>query len=148
MSANKSLSPKLVWMNNSRIRLKFKGNCLKQENKAAFTPKNVVNLFIVYELDTWPQDLDTEFALNDCLLGNIKITKNADFNKYSSSGYGIGDDSRSDFSIQNLDWSENVIIVRVIMSPSAHTNNKENDILMFGKGLTQRSDDTMLTAEA
>ena len=28
-TANKSLSPKLVWMNNSRIKLEFKGSCLK-----------------------------------------------------------------------------------------------------------------------
>ena len=40
-------------MNNPRIRLKYKGSCLKQEDKAHFTPKNMVNLFIVYELDKW-----------------------------------------------------------------------------------------------
>ena len=51
--ANASVSPKLVWMNNSRIRLKFKGNCLKQGDKTPFIPNNVVNLLIVYELDTW-----------------------------------------------------------------------------------------------
>ena len=44
-------------MNNSRIRLKLKERCLKQEDKAPFTPKNVVNLFIVYELDMWSRDL-------------------------------------------------------------------------------------------
>ena len=47
---NKNLSPKLI-RNDSRIRLKFTWSCLKQENKAPFTPKNVVNLFIAYELD-------------------------------------------------------------------------------------------------
>ena len=45
------LSPKLVWY-NYKIKQKFKGSSLKQEDKAAFTPKNVVNLFIVYELDS------------------------------------------------------------------------------------------------
>ena len=35
---NHILSPKLVWMNNSRIRLKFEGSCLEQE-KATFNPK-------------------------------------------------------------------------------------------------------------
>ena len=39
---NKSLSPKMIW-NISRIRLKFKGSCLKQEDKAVFTPNNSVN---------------------------------------------------------------------------------------------------------
>ena len=62
---NKSLSPKLVWINNSRIRLKFKESCLKQEDKAPFTPNSVVNLFILYELNTWSRDLNTDFTLKD-----------------------------------------------------------------------------------
>ena len=37
-------------LNISRIRLKFKGSCLKQKNKATFTPNNEVNLFAAYEL--------------------------------------------------------------------------------------------------
>ena len=64
--ANVSVFPKLIWM-NTRIRLKFKGSCLKQEDTAPFTPNNVVNLFIVYELDSWSSDLDTDFSLVGCL---------------------------------------------------------------------------------
>ena len=60
------LSPKLG-LNRSRIRLKFKASCLKQEDRALFTPNNVVNLFLVYELDTWSRDLYTDFTLKDCL---------------------------------------------------------------------------------
>ena len=48
--ANKVLSPKLLW-NNSRLRLGFEVICLKQEDTTSFTPNNVVNLFIVYELE-------------------------------------------------------------------------------------------------
>ena len=55
-------------MNNSRIRLEFKGNCLKQEDKPAYTPKNVVNLYIVYELNIWSQDVNAEFTVKDCYL--------------------------------------------------------------------------------
>ena len=47
-ATNKILSPKPVWMNNSRIRLRFEGISLKQEDTTPFTPSNVVNLFIVY----------------------------------------------------------------------------------------------------
>ena len=72
-TANKSLFSKLVWMNNSRIRLEFKGNCLKQD-KAPFTRNNVVNLFIVYELYRWSKELNAEFTPKDCLFGNVKIT--------------------------------------------------------------------------
>ena len=54
-------------MNNSRIRLKIKASCLKQKDKVFFTRKNVVTLFMVYELDTWSRDLEIDFALKDCL---------------------------------------------------------------------------------
>ena len=55
-TANKSFSPKMIWINNSRIKLRFTGSCLRQEF-ATFTPNNVANLFILYELDRWSQDL-------------------------------------------------------------------------------------------
>ena len=51
-TTNKGLSPKLVWY-DSRIKFKFKGSCLEQEDQATFTPKNVVIFFNVYELDSW-----------------------------------------------------------------------------------------------
>ena len=54
-------------MNNSKVRLKFRGSCLQHEDKAAYTPKCVVYLFIFYELDTWARDLNTDFALGVCL---------------------------------------------------------------------------------
>ena len=45
----KSLSSRLVWYSCTRLRLYFKGSCLKQEDRAIFIPKNIVNLFTVYE---------------------------------------------------------------------------------------------------
>ena len=80
-------------MNNSKIRLRFTGSCLKQD-PTTLTPNNIVNFFIVYKLDRGLQDLNSKFTLKDCLFGNVKITKNADVNKYSYSGYEIGFDSR------------------------------------------------------
>ena len=55
-------------MNSSRIRLEFKGSCLKQGN-VTFTPNNILNLFIVYELDRWSRDFNAEFPLQNCLFG-------------------------------------------------------------------------------
>ena len=135
-------------MNNSRLRLEFKESCLKQEDKAAFTPNNVVNLFIAYELDTWSKNLNAEFTLKDCWFGNVKITKNADPDKFSYSGYGIGFDFRSLFSITNFDWGKNFIIFGVDMSSSVDIDNKSKDILILDKGPTQRLDNTTLTREA
>ena len=52
VAANHSLSPKLIWMSNLRIRrqsCKLKGSCLK-EDKVTFTQRNKVNSFIAYDL--------------------------------------------------------------------------------------------------
>ena len=126
-TANKSLSPKLVWMSNSKIRWKVTGSCLKQDF-ATFIPNNVVNLFVVYELDrSW----HTKFTLKYCSFGNVKVTKNAYPNKYSYSGYGFGFDSQSFLSIPNFDWGKNVIIFGIDMSSSAHANDKNKDILIL-----------------
>ena len=134
-------------MKNSRIKLEFKVSHLKQD-KAYFTPKNVVNLYIVYELNMWSQDLNAEFTLKDCLFQAVKLAKNANTNKYSCSGYGIGFDSRSIFSVPNFDWGKNVIIFGVDMSSSVHTNNKNKNILILGKRQTKGLDNTSLTTEA
>ena len=97
-TANKSLFPKLL-CNKSRLRLRFEGSCLEQEDTVPFTPNNIVNLFIVYKLGRWSRDVNTGFTLKDCLLGAVKITKNVDADKCKHSGYSIGFDSRSEFSL-------------------------------------------------
>ena len=106
-------------MNNSKIRLRFTGSCFKQD-KTTFAPNNVVHFYIVYELDRWSQDLNAKFTLKDYLFGNVKITKNADPNKCSYSGYGIRFDSRSLFSIpiligvkMPLFWNLYELIIRI-----------------------------------
>ena len=50
---------------------------------------NVVNFFIVYELNRWSKDLNAQFTLKECLFGNFGINKNAHPDKYFHSGYGI-----------------------------------------------------------
>ena len=62
------------------------------------TPNSIVNLFIVYELDG-TRDLDIYLTLKNCLFGAVKLTKNADPDKYKYSSYSIGFDSRGEFSL-------------------------------------------------
>ena len=62
----------------------------------------MVNLFIVYQLGTWSQELNADFTIKDCLFESVKIIKNADTDKYSYSGYGIGFDSGSLFQFKIL----------------------------------------------
>ena len=37
------------------------------------------------------------FYIKYCLFGSVKLTKNADLDRYKYCGYGIGFDSRSEF---------------------------------------------------
>ena len=78
--------------------------------------------------------LNAEFTLTDCLFGAVKLTKNTNPNKSSYSGYGIGFDSPSLFSIPNFDWGKNVIIFGLDMSSSVRANNKNKDLLILDKG--------------
>ena len=77
--------------------MKFKRICLN-EKSVSFLLKKVLRLYISYTLDTWSKDLYLDFALCNCLFGAVKLTINADADKYRYSGYSIGFDSRSQFS--------------------------------------------------
>ena len=50
-----------------------KGSCLKQRNMF-FTPPNKIFL-IAFKLHTWSRDLKSDFTLNDCLFGGVKLAK-------------------------------------------------------------------------
>ena len=83
--------------NDSRTRLKFEGCSLKQEDTAHVTLNSVASLFIIYELDTWLREINTDVTLKDYLFRSEKLIENADPDKYKYSGYGIGFDSRLEF---------------------------------------------------
>ena len=53
-------------------------------------------------------------TLENCLFGAVKLTKNADIDKYGYSGYGIGFDRHGRFSF---------------MSSSTKIDNRKKDIL-------------------
>ena len=58
---------KLKRIHNSRIAVDFKGRCLKQ-GKSNLIRRSVLNLFIVYVLDTRSSNLNAKFTLGECLL--------------------------------------------------------------------------------
>ena len=73
---------------NEIIGTKFEENCVKQD-EISRNHREVVNLFIVYKLDTRPRYLSTDFALDDCLFEAVKLSKNVCKDKYSYSGIGL-----------------------------------------------------------
>ena len=60
-------------------------------------------MFIAHELDTLSRDLNTKFALDDCLFGAVKLKESADPNKNGYNGYDVGFDARSRFHCQLMD---------------------------------------------
>ena len=90
----------------------------------------------------------TDFRLSSCLFGSVKLTMNADLDKYKYSGYIIWFDSRWEISFTDGNMGGNVIIFRADMRSSVHTDNKNKDILILSKEPTQGVDDIALTARA
>ena len=89
-----------------------------KQSKISYTHGKVVTNYVVYELGA------SSFHVNDptlknCLFGAVTITKNADINKYGSSGYGIGFDRRGNFSFPGGEFGQNLLIFGVDMSFSA-----------------------------
>ena len=82
------------------------------------------------------------------MFGNFRLTKNADPDKYSYSGYRIGSDFPSLVSTAYFDWSKNISICGIYMSSSVHIHSKNEDILIVVKGPTQRLDHITLIVEA
>ena len=126
--------------------MNFNRHCLIK-NKTSI-PKEVIHLYISYTLRPQLRNLNGDFTLGNYLFESVKLTKNADLDKYKYTGYGIGFDTRLEFLFTDGCYGKNVIIFGADMSSTVHVNNKGKDILILGEGLTQGSDDTKLTAEA
>ena len=136
-----SLSPLIDYVGN-KIRLKFYGSCLKQSNKVTYTHRTIVNIYIVYELGASTSH-NNDLTLKNCLFGAVTLTKNADIEKYGYSGYGIGFHRRSSFSFPSVRFGQNVLILGVDMSSSAHIDNEKKDILVIRNGQTQGLERTL-----
>ena len=82
------------------------------------------------------------------MIGSVKLTNNADPDKYNYSGYGKGFDFCSEFSFKDGSVRKNVIIFGAGMSSPVQINDKDINILILDKGPTEGLDDTTLKAEA
>ena len=88
--------------------MNFNGDFLIKNNVSI--PKKVINLYISYTVGPQLRSLNTDFTLDNCLFGSVKLTKNADLDKYKYTGYGIGFDSHSEFLFTDGSYGKNVII--------------------------------------
>ena len=143
VTSDNSLTPLIDYVGN-KIRIKFTGSCLKQ-SKMQYTHGIVVNICTVYELGASGSN-NNDPTLKNYLFGAVRLTKNADIDKYRYSGNGIGFDRRLSFSFPGSGLGQNILNFGADMSSSTHIDNKKKSILVLGKGPTQRLQHT-LTAE-
>ena len=125
-TSDNCLTPILNYYNINKTKVKFTGSCLKQ-SKLKTTHKNVVNIYIVYQLGA-SSSHNNDPALKNCLFGAVTLTKNADINKYGSSGYGTGFDRRSIFLFPDCGFGQNVLRFGADMSFSTCVDNKKRHI--------------------
>ena len=85
------LNPLLNYV-GTKIRVEFKGSCLKQD-KILFNHGKIVNIYIVHEVNK-NFNISSYPTLKKCLFGPVKLTKHANIDRYKYSGYGIGFDRK------------------------------------------------------
>ena len=76
-TSDNSLTPALSYYRASKKRVKFTGSCLKQD-KVIFNHRNVVNIYIVYELGTSTSNI-IDLTLKNCLICAVTLTKNCGY---------------------------------------------------------------------
>ena len=147
-----------ILKNDEKMYVYLKGSHFQQNNVLTSNNDhvindNVINIYIVYKLDPITST-DTTFTIQNALFGAMKITKNADTNKYNYKGYGICFDENEEIThvrkrgnFSDTTTGRNVIIFGVHMSFSKHANNKRNNIYVKGKDYVQRINDTTIYAE-
>ena len=118
---NHKIAPELSFY-VTKTKVEFNGSCLKQD-KVTYNHGKIVNIYIVYEI-TKNYNISSYPTLENCLLGAVSLTKNADIDKYKYSGYGIELDRHGEFSFGN-GLGKNCIIFGADLSSSAHVNDKK-----------------------
>ena len=120
-TSNRIINPTLDFV-GTKARVTFSGDCLKQE-KIAYHHCKIVNIYIVYETEE-SVDIPSYPTLENCLFGEVKLTKHVDVDQYKYSGYGMGFDRKRFYSVGNK-IGRNVIIFGVDMSSSSKIDNKK-----------------------
>ena len=93
-TSSNTLTPSVNYY-REKTRLKFTGSVLQQKIITC-RHRKVVNIYAVYEITNF-YDIDNYPTLANALFGAVKLTKNADIEKYKYSGYGIGFDVKRFF---------------------------------------------------
>ena len=125
--------------------MNFNGHCLIKSN--IYIPKKSNKSIFFLHTNSEIKKFKHRLCIN-CLFGSVKLSKNADLDKYEYTGYNIGFDSCSEFSFTDGSFGKIVIFFGTYTNSSVHIGNKVKDILILGERSLQGSDPTTLTAGA
>ena len=120
---------------------------LIQDDNGIIAGGPIVNIYIVYK--TSPKTTNSNFVFKNCLFDAIKIanTANSDTDKWQYSCYGIGFDSKGEFTHPDGASGKNVIIFGADLSNSRYAANKTQSVLVIGHSLIQKINNTTIYAE-
>ena len=104
--SDESIKPPATSNNSLAPTLNYVGN----KTRVTFNHGNTVNIYIVYEINLWSRGYNDHPVLENSLFGALRLTKNADIDKYKYSGYGIRFDKHGTFLMPIGGFGRNVII--------------------------------------
>ena len=132
---------------HGRINVKLSGNYFVQTKAIIPNSDKIVNMYVVYMLDPIASTRNTDFTIQNAIVGAVNGTKNADISKNKYEGYGLCFDEGGTFSKGGINSGRNASIFGVHESSLTHTNNKNNKIYIMGDLFVQGINDTTLYAE-
>ena len=139
-------------IDNGKLRIHSNG-CYFIQSKA-LKLNNTVNIYIVYRLNPISSARNSDYTIQNALVGAMKITKNTDSSKNNYTGYGLCFDEGGEFghavkqsNFNRSTSAKNVIIFGVDTSSSIHATNRANKIYVTGKDFIQGINDITIYAE-
>ena len=97
-ASNYKITPELSFY-GTKTRVEFNGSCLKQD-KVIYNHGKIGHIYIIYEISK-NYNISSYPILENCLFRAVRLTTNADIDKYAYSRYGIVFDRHGEFSFGN-----------------------------------------------
>ena len=119
-----NLEPTMFNLANGRVILKSNNPDWVPKIFSSFYSNFILDLYIVYELNTWPRNPTNNVALKNCLFGTVKLTRNADESKFCYNGWRIAFEGKQCWSFHD-DTTRNVVIFGVDNSSSCHIDKSK-----------------------
>ena len=101
-------------------------------------------LYILYELNNWPRNSTSDFAIKCCLFGTVNLIRNAVKCKFL---WLRNCSLWRRFMGNGKDFSENVLIFAFDNNSLSHVDNHKNNLIVLVEGLTDDINDSVGTAE-